>query len=145
MDGLYSLVSRFRNAIDTAWENDEFCKDIRFCRFPSGCCDDTCDLLGKYLEENGCHTQQVIGTYRDGAFADTTGHAWLLYNNSTIIDITGDQFKRNLLFLNFDKTVYIGEISTLHRMFDIDQICENCDVTTNTRLLALYQIIERYL
>ena len=145
MDELYSLVSSFRNAIDAACENDEFYKDIRFRRFPSGCCDDSCDLLGKYLEENGYHTQQAMGTYRDGAFEDITGHAWLLYNNSTIIDITGDQFKRNSLFFNFDKPVYIGENNAFHRMFDVDRICKNCDVTTNTRLLALYQIIERYL
>ena len=138
-------MAHFRNAIDIAWENDEFFEDIRFRRFPSGCCDDSCDLLGKYLEENGYYTQQVMGTYRDGAFEDITGHAWLLYNQSTIIDITGDQFKRSSLFLNFDKPVYIGENNTFHRMFDIDRVCENCNITTNTRLLALYQIIERYL
>lgn len=145
MDELYSVVSHFRNAIDTAWENGEFVKDIRFCRFPSGCCDDTCDLLGKYLKDKGYHTQQVMGTYRDGAFEDITGHAWLLYNKSTIIDITGDQFKMDPLFHNFDKPVYIGENNAFHRMFDIDRICENCNINGNDRLLELYQIIERYL
>lgn len=92
MEKLYQLASHFRKAIDKAWENGEFFKDIRFCRFPSGCCDDSCDLLGKYLDKHGYHTRQIAGTYRDGAFEDITGHAWLLYDNSTIIDITGDQF-----------------------------------------------------
>lgn len=145
MDELFRLVSQFRKALDNAWENGEFFNDIRFRKFPSGCCDDTCDLLGKYLDEHGYPTQQVLSTYRDGAFEDITGHAWLLYKESTIIDITGDQFKRNAVFLNFDIPVYIGENTELHRLFDIDRICENCDVNSNTRLHYLYQIIKRYL
>lgn len=145
MKELYRLASHFRKAIDAAWENDEFSKDIRFCRFPSGCCDDSCDLLGKYLDEYGYCTQQVAGTYRDGEFEHITGHAWLLYDKSIIIDITGDQFKRNALFLCFDKPVYVGKTNEFHELFDVDRIYRNCDVNSNTRLFSLYQIIERYL
>ena len=81
----------------------------------------------------------------DGAFEDITGHAWLLYEGAIIIDITGDQFKRDAVFLNFDMPVYIGEDTEFHRLFDIDRICENCDVNSNTRLHSLYQIIKRHL
>ena len=82
MKELYRLVLRFIKAIDAAWEKNEFSKDIRFCRFPSGCCDDSCDLLDKY----GYFTQQVAGTYRDGEFEYIKE---LLYDKSIIIDITG--------------------------------------------------------
>ena len=102
-------------------------------------------FVGKYLEEHGYHTQQVWSTYRDGAFEDITGHAWLLYNKSIIIDIAGDQFKKNAVFLNFDLPVYIGANTEFHRLFDVDRICENCDVNSNMRLRSLYQIIKQYI
>ena len=145
MQELYSLASCFRNAIDIAFENNEFFDDVRFRHFPMGCCDDACDLLGKYLDEHGYNTQQIVGTYRDGEFEDITSHAWLIYDKSTIIDITGDQFKSNALFLNFNTPVYVGQSSEFYKLFDIDRIYENCDVGVNERLKCLYKIIAKYL
>ena len=145
MQELYSLASCFRNAIDIAFENDEFIDDVRFRHFPMGCCDDTCDLLGKYLDEHGYNTRQIVGTYRDGEFEDITSHAWLIYDKSTIIDITGDQFKSNALFLKFNTPVYVGQSSEFYKLFDIDRIYENCDIEVNERLMCLYKIIAKYL
>ena len=132
MDELFRLASQFRKALDDAWENGEFFNDIRFRKFPSGCCDDTCDLLGKYLDEHGYPTQQVLSTYRDGAFEDITGHAWLLYEGAIIIDITGDQFG--------EPPVYVGYMDRLHKQFDFISAYEH-DGLFSEELIELYEII----
>ena len=145
MEELYELVRRFRTAIDIAVENEEFSLSDRFHRFPRGCCDDACDLLGQYLSEYGIQTRQFQGTYRDGSFDDITGHAWLLLEDDTIIDITGDQFKHDPVFLKFSEEVYIGQEIEFHRLFDQDRICNNCSVYHTPRLFDLYQIIRRHI
>ncbi len=48
---LYQIAFRFREAIITAKRNEEFKSSDRTRRFPGGCCDDACDLLGFYLWE----------------------------------------------------------------------------------------------
>lgn len=89
MNKIYELAKEFRDAIEEAKEDGEFVKDIRFRHFPSGCCDDTCELLAQYLLEHGIGTRQVLGAYRDGISENNTGHAWLI-KGRIIIDITGD-------------------------------------------------------
>ena len=51
MRKLIRLTTKFRNALDTACENDEL-RIHPFSIFPRECCDLTCDLLGQYLLEN---------------------------------------------------------------------------------------------
>ena len=46
---LYQIAFYFREAIIAAKTNGEFNFRDRMHRFPGGCCDDTCDLLGFYL------------------------------------------------------------------------------------------------
>lgn len=145
MRDLYELVRQFRTAIDIAVDKNEFSLRDRFHRFPRGCCDDACDLLGQYLSEYGIRTRQFQGTYRDGSFEDITGHAWLLLEDDTIIDITGDQFKDDPVFLNFNEDVYIGPEIAFHRLFDQDRICNNCCVSNTPRLFELYQTIRQHL
>ena len=48
---LYQIAFHFREAIVAAKTNGEFNFRDRMHRFPGGCCDDTCDLLGFYLWE----------------------------------------------------------------------------------------------
>ena len=116
------LAVDFRKAIEKTIENREL--DYKcfswFYDFPSGCCGNISELLARYLLENGIKTSYICGTYRDGSFEDMHSHAWLVYENDVIVDITGDQFKYNSLFLNYDKSVYVGYENCFYRLFDID-------------------------
>ena len=141
MKSIIDLVWKFRQAIDIAKANRKFNYRDRFSGFPNGCCDDACDLLGKYLLGKGIHTVQIQGTFRDGDPEHTTGHAWLQLDDGIIIDITGDQFRYDKLFLKFNQPVYVGEISEFHSLFEIDRTVSNCDVDRNSRLKEIYEII----
>ena len=144
MDKIYELAKKYRNAIEEAKEEGENIKDVRFCQFPSGCCDDACDLLAQYLLEHGIRTHQVLGAYRDGIFENNTGHAWLI-KGKIIIDITGDQFRYDRIFLNFNEPVYVGRENEFYRLFERDRICENIDIKSNVRLYNLYKTISKYI
>ncbi|MGL5149571.1 MAG: hypothetical protein ACRC7N_03230 [Clostridium sp.] len=146
------LVKKFREAIDVARDTGEFDKDFSFCNFPRGCCGDTSYLLAQYLLENTIRTYYVCGTYRGSSSEDYQSHAWLLLNNHTIIDITGDQFKYNPDFLNYDKSVYIGAADDFHKLFEVEDrdIYENNGLDTlgsmcQSRLYGLYSKIIKYI
>lgn len=145
MDDIYKLVNQFRSAIESAKNAREFVRDLRFRQFPTGCCDDTCDLLAHYLLEHGIRSRQIVGTYSDGNPENNTGHAWLQLDDQTIIDITGDQFKYYNIFLNFDKAIYIGYKNNFYKLFKRVEIYENCKIDDNSRLLSLYQTIMKYI
>lgn len=145
MQDLYKLVTRFRTAIDEAKENREFIQDFRFCNFPQGCCDDTCDLLAKYLHEHGIRTTQASGIYCDGNPENNTNHAWLLLDNITVIDITGDQFKWDDIFLRNNNPIYIGSENNFYHLFEDIRVYENFDVNSQPRLHGLYQKIKEYI
>lgn len=98
----------------------EFEKDFSFYKFPCGCCSDASDLLAQFLLENNITTDYVCGTYCDGSFEGIWSHAWLLTNRHTIIDITGDQFKSNPVFLNHATPVYIGVEDDFHKLFKVN-------------------------
>lgn len=84
------IAFHFREAIVAAKTNGEFDFRDRMHRFPGGCCDDTCDLLGFYLwEKYRIHTSQQRNGYYE---AEMTNHAWLITDEHVIIDITGNQF-----------------------------------------------------
>lgn len=144
MNKVYKLAKEFRNAIEDAKANGEFEKDTRFRQFPSGCCDDTCDLLAQYLLEHGIKTHQVVGGYRDGIAENNTGHAWLI-KGRIIIDITGDQFRYDSNFFYFNESVYVGKENDFYRLFEIDRNYENFDIKSNARLRNLYKTILEYI
>jgi len=108
MNNVKVLAKSFREAIDKAVEFEELKKDCAYSSFPEGCCGDTSDLLAEYLLEHGIKTQYVCGTYIDEQFNSMRSHAWLCTEDGTIIDITGDQFKDESTFLNYNETVYVG-------------------------------------
>lgn len=119
MKRIRSLVECFRTAIEKAQYAGEFGADY-FGRFPRGCCGDASDMLAQYLVEHGIRTKYIVGTYWDDENGDSQSHAWLLLNEETIIDITGDQFQYNPVFLNFNKQVYIGPMNAFHRLFEVE-------------------------
>lgn len=146
-------VQQFRNAINAAKGAGLFNDDNRFWNFPNACCDDTCDLLAKYLFDSiGIRTQNVHGTYRDNSNENICSHAWLLLDGQTIIDITGDQFANSSLFFNYNIPVYIGNKGCFHALFEVEQrdirepyIFNKCVDKTQQRLMCLYQKIFKFL
>lgn len=152
MKDIKLLVNQFRNAMDVARDAGEFEKDFSFYKFPRGCCGDASDLLAHFLLENGIRTYYVCGTYRDGLFENSQSHAWLLTDNQTIIDITGDQFRDNPNFLNYDKSIYVGAEDDFHRLFKVEDrdIRENIGLDAlgsmcQPRLNGLYRKIIKYI
>lgn len=149
-DRLISLVTRFRKAIELAKEKGEFDSRDRMHLFPSGCCDDASDLLGFYLQEQGIHTFQVNGEYRDSNPENAQNHVWLQLNDRTIIDITGDQFSTNRIFLYNAVPVYIGGDNEFYRLFSSREFRENFDFSNGNsyghiRMKNLYHLISKYL
>lgn len=153
MKKIESLAWEFRKAMDGAKESEEFKSDIVYKNFPRGCCGDTSDLLAQYLLEHGIKTLYVCGTYRDGCFENLQSHAWLLCMDSeVIVDITGDQFKYDPVFLNYDKSVYVGKMDEFHELFDVDDrdvhVCHGLSQVGDfnyPRLKSIYDIIKKML
>lgn len=146
------FVKQFRDAIDRARDAGEFDCDFSFHKFPLGCCGDTSDLLAQFLLEKNIRTYYVCGTHRSGKFEDIQSHAWLITDSNIIIDITGDQFKFNPDFLNYDTPVYIGYGDNFHNLFEFEDrdIHENNGIDAlgsmcQTRLKSLYNKIVRYI
>lgn len=133
MKDIKRLANQFRNAIDQARDVGEFDKDFSFYKFPRGCCGDASDLLAQYLLDNDIRTYYVCGNYSNGSYESVQSHAWLLTDAQTIIDISGDQFRNNSEFLNYDRRVYIGTEDKFHRLFKV----EDRDVRKNVGLDAL--------
>lgn len=152
MENVKILAKRFRGAIDKAKEAGEFDRDLIFSKFPKGCCGDASDLLAEFLLEKGIHTDYVCGTYYyyDEEY-NSQSHAWLLSKDKMIIDITGDQFRYDSTFLNYDIPVYVGAEDDFHELFEeedrdiyvhngISALGDMCQY----RLWGLYEKILKY-
>ena len=144
MKNIMRIVNQFRDAIDSAMDAAEFNGETPFCRFPSRCCGVASELLAHHLLMNGIRTQYVCGTYRDGSFENTQSHAWLLMDSQIIIDITGDQFRFNPIFLNYNKPVYIGTGDDFHMLFEVEDRDVHGNFDLDTRQKMLYRKIVKY-
>lgn len=141
---IYNIATAFRAAIMDAKFDGRFHSKDRMSNFPRGCCDDSCDLLAYYLyTEYNIHTRQVIGTYRDKNPYNTTNHAWLVMDNNTIVDITGDQFA---VLVGFNEEVYVGKKNSFYKRLERErkQISENYNIVQDARLWNDYKIIMSY-
>lgn len=146
------MAYKFRAAIEDAKDNGEFYKLSPFDNFPRACCGDASDLLAEFLLENGIQPRYVCGTYRDDNPENYQSHAWLITERNIIVDITGDQFKYDRMFLNYNKPVYVGPMDKFHRLFEV----RPCDISVHggikslgsgsrKRMYMLYGIIKEYL
>ncbi len=149
MKNIKKLAEQFRKAMDIAKDLGDFNNNSTLCRFPCGCCTVASGLLAQFLLENDIRTYEFYGTYRDEN--EIQSHEWLLTKDDIIIDITGDQFKYNPIFLNYDATVYVGIMDDFHRLFKIEQdnFYENMglasfNVTVRQSLSMLYNKIISY-
>ena len=147
-----SHAKKFRLALEKAKSTDEFRKDILFRNFPTGCCGDTCYLLGQYLLHKGIRTKYVCGTYYGDGSENIQSHAWLMTDNRVIIDITGDQFKYHTHLLCNNRPVYVGEMDDFYSLFEVEErdIRDTCNISqlggfSIPRLRRLYNIICAYI
>lgn len=151
MDTLEELVIRFREALDEAKSNNEFCRIIPFCNFPKGCCDMTCDILGHYLLCYGIETYQLNGQHWDDKEGYSRNHVWLVTTEGVVIDITGDQFRYEPHYKYYSKRVHIGSEDTIHQIFDerrckeLNMHLEGKDTKRRKILNQVYKILEKYL
>lgn len=152
MMNIKRLVTQFRNTIETARDAGEFDDDFLFIRFPHGCCGDACELLAQFLLDHGISSYYICGTYYVDEFENIQTHAWLLVDNKTIIDITGDQFKNNRYLLNYNKSIHVGLEDDFHRLFEIheNQVRKNLGIDNlghncQPRLFKLYRTILEFI
>ena len=151
------LIKLFREAIDAASKEGAFRNHPPFSRFPKDCCDFACDLLGRFLLENGIETHQINGTCNTDM---SWHHVWLSTDAGIVIDITGDQFIGELVSADEVSPTHVGSENKIHKLFCQNRYCEqNINFTDaweftgfngsqNRRqrdLHAIYQIICQYL
>ncbi|MBD5534385.1 MAG: hypothetical protein HDQ99_01710 [Lachnospiraceae bacterium] len=140
---IFCIASDFRSAIIEAKHDGKFDFRDRMSNFPRGCCDDSCDLLAYYLYNTyKIHTKQGNGKYRDNEPYNTTNHAWLITDDNTIIDITGDQFE---YCAGYVEEVYVGKGNSFYIRLEDKRSYENYDITQSKRLWKDYQIILEYM
>lgn len=151
MEMLEELVYRFREVMENTRNNGDFRNISPFHIFPKGCCDLTCDLLAHYLANYDIETYQVNGQCWDEYEECPQNHVWLVLSKSDlIIDITGDQFKNNPFFYNFDKKVHIGTEENMHKKFtkranESNTSLEGIDTVRRNTLNRAYDIIKKQL
>jgi hypothetical protein len=121
MNVIAILATQFRNAIEAAIDAGELHDEQLLRDFPCRSCGIASDLLAAYFLENGIRTWYVDAAHRKGSFMNTQNHAWLITDDGTIVDITGDQFKHFPKFMNYNESVYIGKTDTFHRLFQYDE------------------------
>ena len=154
MKDLECLVVKFRNAIDIAKEKGAFHNFPLIRYFPSGCCDMASDLLSQFLLENNIRTYSVHGTFWGNSPEEIQPHTWLITDNNTIIDITGDQYRSYPAPLNYNEPIYVGKTDCFHNQFDVEDndICENTGLSAymnndewNGIMSSVYGIILKYI
>ena len=145
----------FRKAIEKLRDEGVFNDDFSFHHFPCGCCGDASDLLGQFLLDQGIETWYVCGTYIEN-FVDVCGesnlqsHAWLTTDNPDtredffIIDITGDQFNKNLEYNCRNEPVYVGRMDSFHKLFETESGDMHPSAPLYTLGMAAPRLIEKY-
>ena len=100
--------------------------------------------------ENKIRTFEIRGIADDGSSCGQP-HEWLITEDNIMIDITGDQFRNNNKFLNYNKPVFVGSEDALHKMFVIESdIIENRGLDSyngsmKIKLTKIYNDIIQYI
>ena len=117
------LATQFRMGIEASFEDGAF-KGVRtpFFSFPRGCCGLASDLLQRFLAENGVQSWTVYGDCWDEACSCGQSHTWLELDDSTVVDITGDQFKGRDDCLHNSRSVYCDSKNEFYGQFKVDQV-----------------------
>lgn len=142
-----ALANEYRTALDRAFQSGAFGQEYPFNHFPRDCCDDVCDLFGQMLFEQGIAVLKVFGMYRYDNWNHKYSHTWLQLEGGTVIDLTGDQYKKDPIMENYNIPCYVGKPNQLHQLFRKELRCEpfyginNYPETATPRLWTLYDII----
>jgi hypothetical protein len=112
------LCEEFRCAMEML-SPDSFSKGLSIgsAKFPAGCCGDTAELLGSYLEDNGLKDCFYVSGEAGGGNSEIKTHAWI-EQGDLVIDITADQFQ--VMGEQFP-SVYIGPKTQWYLSFDISK------------------------
>lgn len=156
------LASRFRGVMERAKNIGKLEPYVALCRFPKGSCGETVNLLGEYLTENGFENLWYVSGRHYGhvqkegqEFNEMQTHAWIsighpFSGDAIIVDITGDQFRANPEFGNFNCPVYVGKMGDFHRLFEIGQTefyrfsgIESYNDLTRRRLSEIYTMLKQ--
>lgn len=111
---LKNIAENFRLAIEEAQKAGELKGNMKF--FPNGSCSYTCDLLQRYLHEQGIETFCFYGQASYGECVES--HVWLETEDGIIIDITGDQYKSRIGKFYNSISVYVGSMTPFYRLFE---------------------------
>lgn len=145
IDYIKQLAQSFRVAIEKAKQAYDLVEDVVFSGFPRGCCGDTCDLLAHFFNEYKIEATYICGTnYVEDPF-ESQSHAWLLINGELIVDITGDQFKFDERFYNFNQEVFVGFSDPFYDLFEVDPRRDIRGYSLTERLKFLYPKIIKYI
>lgn len=157
MKKLERLVRDFRNAIDSARDDDRFLRLAPFNRFPRECCGHASDLLCQYLLEHGIKTSLVNGVCKEDR---NWHHVWLETEDGIVIDITCDQFIGRFVTEEEAESVHVGGEGIVHRIFSVNRETEDQTIFTEPdkytgfggrpnpyqeRLIEIDKIIREYL
>ena len=123
---------QFRVAIESAIKDGSI-HLVSFRRFPRGSCGDACDLLARYLAENGVRMTEVVGAYRQGTLEEWQSHAGLVDDAGFVVDITGDQFKNDPIFLGYDVRAYFGPTDAFHCLLKSTSILKASAILINMK------------
>lgn len=115
---LKRLCRTYRIAIELALNNGCFQSDFCFRRFPSGCCDEACDLLHLHLLDYGYESISMRGEYCGTNLEERYPHVWLAMRDGTIADITGDRFSDGRVPIRCVDSCYVGPMDAFHAQFD---------------------------
>ena len=143
MQNLYKTASSFRRAIEDAVRCGELSEMMTF---PRGCCGHASNLLQRYFWEKKIFTWYVSGQYGYGW--NGINHAWLETQDGIVVDITGDQFKGNVL--EFCEPVYVGGRNDgFHDKFILDkpiayQISSD-PLEQDRKFDKRYEIVKKYM
>lgn len=141
---LYEIALNFRKAImEVKWNSDFHNLSDTMNHFPHGCCDDSADLFGYYLQhKHNIQSEQGNGIYRDDDPDNTTNHAFTILKDGTIIDLTADQFS---FFSDYLDGVYVGPENDFYLALDRRRKFPHYDITHDQRILHDYKAIIEYL
>jgi hypothetical protein len=115
---VYDLAHKFRNALEIMQKEHLYGRSQLFQSFPKGCCTYASDLLAEYLQDNGVPVKFIESREMSKAHFS---HCWIILEDSTIVDITADQFNRNIYFRDFGpipKCIVESSEYPLYSLFD---------------------------
>lgn len=150
LDQIKDMADSFRRGIEKSL-GELRAVDLKFYKFPIGCCGDASELLANYFLINGIQSTYCFGTKYGEDDYDKQSHAWLELENGLIVDITTDQFKGKIDYpQEYAIPCYVGIMTPLHNLFEVrNSDCkpfygfEDYYDTETERLNCLYEIISK--